>query len=121
MRRLLTALALLALADAAWAGTCTGVQSPLCTLDHRQGAFIVVPQGAASCRITDGATFIANITGSPTGQRSFAVPTATVPSEVTRTITATCTDTFGVVGGVTRYVGTFPSPAPLGPPVVSDQ
>jgi hypothetical protein len=50
---------------------------------------------------------------------TFAVPTATVPSEVTRTISATCTDAFGVVGGLTRYVGTFPRPAPLAAPIVS--
>ena len=102
------------------ATSCTGVQTPvLCTLDHTLGAFITVPVGAASCKITDGATFIANINGSPTGKVSFAVPTATVPAEVTRTITATCTDAFAVVGAPTRYVGTFPVPAPLGAPAVS--
>lgn len=121
MKTLLIFLGLLALADAATAATCTGVQAPLCALDHRLGAFIIVPVGAASCRITDGATFTANITGSPTGTRTFAVPTATVPAEVTRTISATCTDAFGVVGGLTRYQGTFPGPAPLAAPVVSDQ
>ncbi len=115
----LLAVARLAFSAPAFADPCSGVQQPLCTIDHNLGAFIVVPQGAASCRITDGATFTANISGSPTGKVAFAFPTATVPAEVTRTITATCTDAFGVVGGTTRYVGTFPRPAPLAAPVVS--
>ena len=119
MRTILIILAFLALAESALADPCTGVQTPLCTIDHNAGAFIQVPVGAASCRITDGATFTANVAGSPTGKVTFAVPTATVPSEVTRTISATCTDAFGVVGGLTRYVGTFPRPAPLAAPIVS--
>lgn len=115
MRTLLILLAFLALADSA-AADCTGVQSPLCAVDLTAGAFIQCPAGAVSARITDGATFTANVSN-PTGKVAFSNFIAGPP--VVRTITATCTDSFGVAGSPTRANATFPSPAPLGAPTLS--
>lgn len=115
MRTLLILLAFLAVVDGA-AADCTGVQTPLCAVDLTQGAFITCPAGAASARITDGATFTANVTN-PIGKVAFSNFLGAPP--LTRTITATCTDAFGVAGSPTRAQATFPGPAPLGAPTLS--
>ena len=119
MRTLLILLAFLAVADGAAAKDCVGVQSPLCTLDHSAVATIACPAGAVSARITDGATFTANVSVSGTGPVSFAPFVSETPLQ--RTVTATCTDSFGVAGSPTRYVGLFRPTGPLGAPTVSGQ
>ncbi len=111
----LIALALLAFATPALAD-CQGVQSPLCAVDLTAGAFITCPAGAVSARITDGATFVANVSN-PVGKVAFSNFLSAPPLQ--RDITATCTDAFGVAGSPTRARATFPGPAPLGAPILS--
>jgi hypothetical protein len=117
--RFLLALALLAFAAPALADPCQGVQTPLCTIDHTLGAFVTFPAGATSCVVTDGAGWSTTVSGVGGQKVAFVVPTATGPSDVNRTVNATCKDAFGQTGAATRYAGTFPKPAAPAAPLVS--
>lgn len=119
MKKLALAFALLLFAGPALADPCTGIQSPLCTVDHNLGAWLLIPAGATSCVVTDGSGWSATVSGTGGQKVSFTVPTATAPSNVVRTVNASCRDAFGQTGATTRYEGTFPRPAAPAAPTVS--
>lgn len=113
-------LLLWTVSGAAIAAPCTGKQTPLCTVDHSTGATVTFPTGAVACTITDGAGWSTTVNGTAGQKLNFTVPTATLPSNLTRTAFATCVDAFGQQGATTEYAGTFPKPAAPGAPTVSN-
>ena len=117
--RALAFLFLLAALPAAADTQCQG-NVPSCTLDFSDGdGHITIPTGASSCTIADAAGTLVSLSGTPNVTVPFKVPAATTPAQLSRLVTARCTDAFATPGGVTSFTGTFPAPPGPSAPVVS--